>query len=337
MIPAPAAAPLLPFPFRTVFAALPDTAHGVHRPQDALVPGLDCLVDAALGTVTPWTDAEAAAGAAGFAGASSFSPVDVPYGVPHSRFWQVPCAVFVAMPPGHHAVYDYDMRLRARRGGAPAAVNVAHFSMFPTGGGQTVVALSAAISASCVPCAMRAAAEDMRLLGDDDDTDASVLPCWPSDLDGVADGSMRALYGVSKHFYSRVPPTLRIALNSLMTAVALDKMTEAQLCAGTYQPALLAWWHAALVACDAFAEGGEFGHLGPAQSLLEVAAAASLSADATRADADDAALAIDATTPFTASTSVAACGGGVTVDVSVVETAAPHGAVGCGGVAASAP
>jgi hypothetical protein len=98
-----------------------------------------------------------------------------------------------------------------------------------------------------------------------------------------------------------------------LAAVVLDKMTEAQLSAGTYQPALLAWWHAALVACDAFAEGGEFGHLSPVQSLLEVAAAASLSADAARTVADDAALAIDATTPFTASTSFAACGGGVTV------------------------
>jgi hypothetical protein len=90
------------------------------------------------------------------------------------------------MPPGHHAVYDYDMPFRARRGGASAAVNAAHFSMFPTGGGQTLVALLHAVYNAC-------AAEDMRLLGNDDDVDASVLPCCPSDLDGVEGGSMRAL------------------------------------------------------------------------------------------------------------------------------------------------
>ena len=57
------AGPLLAFPYRTTFVALPATANGIHRSPNALERDFDYSLDVPTGTVVLQTDAEAAAGA----------------------------------------------------------------------------------------------------------------------------------------------------------------------------------------------------------------------------------------------------------------------------------
>ena len=130
-----------------------------------------------------------------------------------SHSLSIGCARLVEMPAGHHAVYVADMRLRARKGGAPEVVNAAHFLLYPVAGGYTPAALSAAILESCIPCDMRAAAEFGASCDGSDDGDGDMPPCWPEDLAGVDDGSVRTLYRVSQNYYFRAHVALRVALN----------------------------------------------------------------------------------------------------------------------------
>ena len=96
-----AAPPLLATAFRTIFGTLPMSPNGVHLFPRGLENGVGCVVDAAS-AVVPWTDAQAAALAAGFVGASTFAPMDSPHGVPHSQYWAAPCARLVRLPRELH-------------------------------------------------------------------------------------------------------------------------------------------------------------------------------------------------------------------------------------------
>lgn len=306
--PALAPPPLLASAFRTIFRdALPMSPNGVHLFPGGLEPGVGCVVDAA-GAVVPWTDAQAAALAPGFVGASTFAPMDSPHGVPHSKYWAAPCACLVSLPQELHGVYDFDTELRARRGGATGVMNAAHISLYATVGGLSRVALESTINSCCVPCAIRAAADAPPGCcdsggdngGDGVGADDS-LPALDGDLDGVEDGLVRALYATCARMYPRVPAAVRVALNSMMTAIARHKPTSSQLCGSVaFPPPLLQWWHAALVACDAVAVGGEFAHLGFVQSLLEGAATKSAGAEAARDRVADDTLVVDDTPPFVA-------------------------------------
>lgn len=344
--PAPATPPLLATAFRTVFRdVLPVTPFGVHRFPGGLEPGVGCAIDAA-GAVVPWTDAQASATADGFVGTSAFAPMASPHGVPHSKYWADSCARLLRMPPAFHGVYDIDTELRARRGRATGTMNAAHISLFVIAGGLSPRASDAALNGCCVPCDIRAAADAppggcASGGGDGGDGigvgDGDFLPALDGDLDGVEDGLVRALYSTSARMYPRVSAAVQVALNSVMTAIALHKPTVSQLCGSTaFPPPLLLWWHAALVACDTVAVGGEFVQLGFVQSLLEGAADKSTVAVTARDRLVDDALEVDDTYPFVSGAHVSALDEGVESDSAVPEVAKCGAASSMGGIASVA-
>lgn len=86
--------------------------------------------------------------------------------------------------------------------------------------------------------------------------------------EGVADHFVRSIYRVAKHAHARTEdPAIKVALDSLMTAIADAKPTVHTF--GAFDVALLQSWHHALLACDAAVEPDALALLGPAQAFLE--------------------------------------------------------------------
>ena len=253
------------------FDAVPVTAHGIHRALCDLEPTIS-YVTAPDGSVRSWTDADVQAPAAGFTGVSCFSPESTGHGVPHSGLWAFDCGVLSGLLPGYRLVQDFTTQLRMRKDRKLTRSTVNHYSLFTTVPGKDLATFSAEVLSMFLPCLMRAAGPDSSVLSapeeDDKDTLIPAEPWEASDLEGVLDVVVRNLYRVSQYAYPLTDnAALKIALNSLMTAIATHKPSREKLV--QFELGLVREWYHALLACDSVVRPDALSLLGPAQAFFE--------------------------------------------------------------------
>lgn len=246
---------------------VPVTALGIHCCLCELEPKMS-YVTAPDGSVRSWTDSDTQVPAGGFTGTgvSCFSPESTGHrGVPHSSLWVVDCGVLSHLLPGYRLVQDFTTLLRMRKDRKATRITVNHYSLFTTVPGKGRATFSAEVSSMFLPCQSSVLSAPGV---DDKDTLLPAEPWEASDLEGVLDVVVRNIYRVSRHAYPLTDnAALKIALNSLMTEIAIRKPSREML--GQFELGLVLEWYHALLACDSVVKPDALSLLGPVQAFFE--------------------------------------------------------------------
>lgn len=255
--------PLLGIPHFTEFRDLSSLCtqvcvdkNGVHRAISTPECGLDYALDGAF--VRVYGDPEAT-------GLSCYVPAETPHDVPHSKLWNCPCGVLCSIGSGIIMVYDFDMKLRSKLNKKKKMQAAAHVSLFTTVSGKSVEEFCGMMS--FVPCAMLGAGGESVDIPEPDDSVES--PAVDTDLQHVSDALIKKLYRVAVYAYGRVPGGVKIVLNDIITTIGVEKPVVALL--HKYGVPKLRLWLDALIACDSYVGDGAFAHIGPVQTMLEIA------------------------------------------------------------------